>query len=56
MEPVWTELAKSVDESGDTVIASVDCKANKDLCKKYEVSSRTNESDFAVDHLYGYGV
>ena len=42
MEAVWNELAKSVDESGDTVIASVDCTENKELCKKYEVSGYIN--------------
>ena len=39
LEPVWNDLAKSMDESGDTVIASVDCKAHKDLCKQQEVSA-----------------
>ena len=38
MEPVWTELAGSFEDSEDMIVASVDCKEFKELCKKHKVS------------------
>lgn len=37
MELVWTELAGSFEDSEDMIVASVDCKEFKELCKKHKV-------------------
>ena len=38
IEPVWKELAESFEGSDEMIIASVDCKKYKDLCKTHKVS------------------
>ena len=50
MEPVWTELAGSFEDSEDTIVASVDCKEFKELCKKHKVSiANSLQSNLCLD-------